>query len=299
MLARDPENRLLARGPRFRVDAEVVRDTALFVSGLLVEKHGGTEREAVSSRPGLWEAVSFNNSQKYVPDTGEGQYRRSLYTYWKRQSPPPNMLLFDAPTREYCVVRRPRTNTPLQALALLNDPQFVEASRAFAQRMMTGRRQGCGAAASPTLSGWRPAASRRQGRNRRCCSRCFKQQLADYRKDKEAAEKLLDRRRVQSQAGTRSQRTGRVDDGRQHDPEPRRNVTKDDRTEGTDLWTRFEKINCSINRRHFFGRTATGIGAAALGSLLNPGLFARDGRRAEALRRHGWACRTSRRRPSA
>ncbi len=74
--------------------------------------------------PGLWEAVSFNNSQKYVPDTGEGQYRRSLYTYWKRQSPPPNMMIFDAPTREYCVVRRPRTNTPLQALALMNDPQI-------------------------------------------------------------------------------------------------------------------------------------------------------------------------------
>src|SRR5205823_10508137 len=121
LLAKDPENRLLARGPRFRMDGEVVRDTALAVSGLLLDKHGGQSVKPYQP-PGLWEAVSFNNSQKYVPDTGESQYRRSLYTYWKRQSPPPNMLLFDAPTREYCVVRRLRTNTPLQALVLMNDP---------------------------------------------------------------------------------------------------------------------------------------------------------------------------------
>src|SRR5204862_6241042 len=136
LLAKDPENRLLARGPRFRMDAEMVRDSALAISGLLRDKQGGQSVKPYQP-PGLWEAVSFNNSQKYVPDTGEGQYRRSLYTYWKRQSPPPNMLLFDAPTREYCVVRRLRTNTPLQALVLMNDPQFVEASRGLAQRMMT------------------------------------------------------------------------------------------------------------------------------------------------------------------
>ena len=134
--ARDPENRLLARGPRFRMDGEMVRDTALFLSGLLVEEIGG--RSVKPYQPaGLWEAVSFNNSQKYVQDTGEANYRRSLYTYWKRQSPPPNMLIFDAATREYCVVKRPRTNTPLQALVVLNDPQFVEAARAFAARMIT------------------------------------------------------------------------------------------------------------------------------------------------------------------
>ena len=136
LLAKDPENRLLARGPRFRVDAEVVRDTALFASGLLVEKLGGHSVKPWQPS-GLWEAVSYNNSQKYVADTDERQYERSLYTYWKRQSPPPNMLLFDASTRESCVVRRPRTNTPLQALVLLNDPQFVEASRAMAYRIMT------------------------------------------------------------------------------------------------------------------------------------------------------------------
>jgi hypothetical protein len=135
LYARDPENRLIARGPRFRVDAETLRDTALALGGLLVEEIGGSSVKPYQP-PGLWEAVSFNNSQKYEQDHGEDQYRRSLYIHWKRQSPPPNMLLFDAPTREYCVVRRPRTNTPLQALALLNDPQFVEASRGFGYRIL-------------------------------------------------------------------------------------------------------------------------------------------------------------------
>lgn len=135
LFARDPENRLLARGPRFRVDAETLRDTALAVGGLLVEEIGGPSVKPYQP-PGLWEAVSFNSSQKYEQDHGEAQYRRSMYIHWKRQSPPPNMLLFDAPTREYCVVRRPRTNTPLQALTMLNDPQFVEASRGFGYRML-------------------------------------------------------------------------------------------------------------------------------------------------------------------
>jgi hypothetical protein len=136
LFARDPENRLLARGSRFRVDAETLRDTALALGGLLVEEIGGPSVKPFQP-PGLWEAVSFNNSQKYEQDRGEAQYRRSMYIHWKRQSPPPNMMLFDAPTREYCVVRRPRTNTPLQALALLNDPQFVEASRGFGYRMLS------------------------------------------------------------------------------------------------------------------------------------------------------------------
>lgn len=135
LYSRDPENRLLARGPRFRIDAESLRDTALALGGLLVEEVGGPSVKPFQPA-GLWEAVSFNNSQKYEQDSGEAQYRRSLYIHWKRQSPPPNMLLFDAPTREYCVVRRPRTNTPLQALALLNDPQFVEASRGFGYRLL-------------------------------------------------------------------------------------------------------------------------------------------------------------------
>ncbi|MEY2410936.1 MAG: hypothetical protein QOF48_3606 [Verrucomicrobiota bacterium] len=185
---RDPENRLLARGPRFRADGEVVRDTALFVSGLLSEKRGG--RSAKPFEPGgLWEAVSFNNSQKYVQDKGDGNYRRSLYTYWKRQSPPPNMLIFDAPTREYCVVRRPRTNTPLQALVLLNDPQFVEASRAFGQRIL---REGGTSTASRIGFAFRQATGRLPGSDElKVLEDVYKQQLAAFRKENEAARKLL------------------------------------------------------------------------------------------------------------
>jgi hypothetical protein len=186
--ARDPENRLLARGPRFRVDAEVVRDLALAVSGLLVDKRGGHAVKPYEP-PGLWEAVSFNNSQKYVPDKGDDQYRRSLYTYWKRQSPPPNMMLFDAPTREYCVVRRPRTNTPLQALALMNDPQYVEASRAFAQRMLS---EGGKSVGERIAYGFRLATARRPRADEiKVLQEVLNQQLTDFRREKVAAEKLL------------------------------------------------------------------------------------------------------------
>ena len=188
LFARDPENRLLARGPRFRVDAEVLRDSALFIGGLLVEKRGGKGVKPFEP-PGLWEAVSFNNSQKYVPDKGEGQYRRSLYTYWKRQSPPPNMLIFDAPTREYCVVRRPRTNTPLQALALMNDPQFVEASRGFAGRIL---REGGKSTGSRIAYAFRLATGRAPGADEmKVLEDVLKKELSDFRKDKESAAKLL------------------------------------------------------------------------------------------------------------
>ena len=186
--AKDPENRLLARGPRFRNDGEVVRDAALYVSGLLVEQRGGKSVKPYEP-PGLWEAVSFNNSQKYVPDKGEGQYRRSLYTYWKRQSPPPNMLLFDAPTREYCVVRRPRTNTPLQALALMNDPQFVEAARAFAQRILL---EGGTSTADRITFAFRIATSRKPRTDEvKVLQEILAQQLADFRKAPDTAAKLL------------------------------------------------------------------------------------------------------------
>jgi hypothetical protein len=186
--ARDPENRLLARGSRYRLDGEVVRDTALALSGLLVEQIGGRSVKPYEP-PGLWEAVSYNNAQKYVPTTDEGQYRRSLYTYWKRQSPPPNMLLFDAPTREYCLVRRPRTNTPLQALALLNDPQFVEASHAFAQRILL---EGGPTTKSRIAFAFRAATGRVPGDDEvEVVQETLLKQMAEYRANPAQAKQVL------------------------------------------------------------------------------------------------------------
>jgi hypothetical protein len=136
LLERDPENRLLARGPRFRLPAEMIRDNALAVSGLLKEHLGGPSVKPYQPK-GLWEDVAFGDgfsAQSYSPDHGDKLYRRSMYIYWKRTSGPPEMLTFDAPNREKCTARRLLTNTPLQALVLLNDPAFIEASRALAQR---------------------------------------------------------------------------------------------------------------------------------------------------------------------
>lgn len=139
-LARDPDNRSLARGARFRLPAEFVRDGALKISGLLVPRLGGPSVNPYT--PGdPWREISHFAStpataQSFVQDHGEKLYRRSLYTYWKRTLPPPNMAAFDAPNRETCVVSRSSTITPLQALVLLNDVQFVEAARAFAERIL-------------------------------------------------------------------------------------------------------------------------------------------------------------------
>jgi hypothetical protein len=133
LLEKDPENRLLARGPRFRLAPQAIRDQALAISGLLVEKVGGPPVKPYQP-PGLWEEVSFGES--YKPDTGDGLYRRSLYTFWKRTVAPPTMVTFDAASRETCIVRANRTNTPLQALNLMNDVTYVEASRKLAERIM-------------------------------------------------------------------------------------------------------------------------------------------------------------------
>jgi hypothetical protein len=130
---RDPNNELLARGPRYRLSAEQIRDAALASSGLLVAKVGGP-----SVRPyqpeGLWKDAG---SLTYKPDKGDGLYRRSMYTFWKRTVPPPDMLTFDAPTREACIARREQTTTPLQVLVLLNSTQFVEAARVLAQDVLS------------------------------------------------------------------------------------------------------------------------------------------------------------------
>jgi hypothetical protein len=136
-LEKDPENRLLARGPRFRMDAEMVRDYALSASGLLVPTIGGPSVKPYQP-DGVWEAVAMigSNTRDYKPDSGSNLYRRSMYTFWKRAAPPASMEIFNAPNREICSVRRERTNTPLQALVTLNDPQFVEAARNLAERTL-------------------------------------------------------------------------------------------------------------------------------------------------------------------
>jgi hypothetical protein len=140
LLELDPRNDLLARGPRLRLSAEQIRDQALATSGLLVERLGGPSVRIY--QPGdLWRQISHfgsspATSQTFIQDHGEKLYRRSLYTYWKRTLPPVNLAIFDAPNREVCAIGRSATNTPLQALVLLNDPQFVEAARAFAQQLL-------------------------------------------------------------------------------------------------------------------------------------------------------------------
>ena len=140
-LEKDPQNRLLSRGSRYRMDAEMIRDYALAGSGLLVRKIGGP-----SVRPyqpeGVWEAVAMigSDTRNYKRDTGDSLYRRSLYTFWKRAAPPASMDILNAPNREVCTVRRERTDTPLQALVTLNDPQFIEAARYLAQTSL----QHCG-----------------------------------------------------------------------------------------------------------------------------------------------------------
>ena len=132
---KDPANKLLSRGPRFRMDAEMIRDSVLASSGLLVQKVGGPSVKPYMPE-GVWEAVAMigSNTRDYRADTGENLYRRSMYTFWKRSAPPASMEIFNAPNRETCTVRRERTNTPLQALVTLNDVQFVEAARVLAQK---------------------------------------------------------------------------------------------------------------------------------------------------------------------
>src|SRR4029434_2281385 len=142
LLEVDPKNRLLARGPRYRMDGEMLRDTALATSGLLVEKIGGP-----SVRPyqpaGVWEAGSHQGSdtKSYTQDHGESLYRRSLYTFWKRMATMPDMDTLDVPVRDAACTRRQRTDTPLQALVLMNDPQWLEAARRLAERILRESQQ--------------------------------------------------------------------------------------------------------------------------------------------------------------
>jgi hypothetical protein len=185
LLAVDPENKLLARGPRFRLSAQAIRDQALATSGLLVEQLGGVSVRPYMP-PGIWRSISNN---KYKQDVGAKLYRRSLYTYWRRTLPPPTMTTFNAADREVCIVRKDRTTTPLQALTMMNNVTFVEAARFIAERMIreggesiderlawgytitTGRR--------PTIDELQPLQS------------AYTFFLENYQRDSAAAKKLL------------------------------------------------------------------------------------------------------------
>ncbi len=192
--AKDPENRLLARASRLRLPAEFIRDQALAVSGLLDGEVGGKSVSPYQPA-GIWEELSFRadfrnwTAQTYVQDHGKDLYRRGMYTFWKRTVPPPTLVTFDAPDCETCTVRRPRTNTPLQALILMNDPTYVEAARKLAERMMT---EGGTTAEERIAFGFRLATARRpSGREVEVLRQVYERQLAAYRKDAAAATKLL------------------------------------------------------------------------------------------------------------
>ena len=194
LLEKDPENRLLARGTRYRLQAEFIRDEALAISGLLDRRIGGKSVFPYQP-PGLWEELMSREdgknwtAQTYTPSHGADLYRRSMYTFWKRTSPPPTMATFDAPDREVCSVRRGTTNTPLQALILMNDPTFVESARKFAERILVE-----GGQTTDERIAWafRSATARLPTQREAAILRSiYDRQLQRFRSDQAAVEKLL------------------------------------------------------------------------------------------------------------
>ncbi len=191
MLEKDPENRLLARGPRVRLPAEMVRDNALAVSGLMNEKIGGPSVFPYQPK-GIWEEMAFGgnfSAQTYVQSHGKDLYRRGMYTFWKRTVPPPELNTLDAPDREKCTARRGTTNTPLQALVLMNDPTYIEASRALAERDL---REGGTTDADRIRYAFRLATDRDPSpQELNILEALYKKELAHYQADKSSAQKLV------------------------------------------------------------------------------------------------------------
>jgi hypothetical protein len=185
----DPENRWLARQGRFRLDAEMVRDNALKISGLLVDRIGGPSVNPYQPA-GYWSHLNFP-PREWQNGTGANLYRRSLYTHWQRQYLHPAMLAFDAPGREECTADRPRSNTPLQSLVLMNDPEFVEAARAFGEKVL---QQAGPTTTSEGRLAWafRQALSRSPRKSEMAVlSKLFEDQRAEYRQDPQAADQLV------------------------------------------------------------------------------------------------------------
>jgi hypothetical protein len=194
LYAKDPENRLLARGPRFRLQAEFLRDQALAISGLLNDEVGGKSVSPYQPA-GLWEELMSRSdganwtAQTYTQSHGKDLYRRTMYTFWKRTCPPPSLATLDAPDREVCVVRRSRTNTPLQALVLMNDPTYVEASRKLAERML---KEGGVTPEARIAFAFKLATARTPTEKETAVlKRVYETQHTRFAKDKPAAEKLL------------------------------------------------------------------------------------------------------------
>jgi hypothetical protein len=186
LAVRDPDNRLLARGPRHRLEAEQIRDGALAVSGLLNRSLGGPSVKPYQPA-GLWE--ESGTGKTYVQDKGEKLYRRSLYTFWRRTAPPPAMLTFDATSREVCTARRETTTTPLQALVLLNDPQFVEAARVWAERLV---REAGSDLEGRFVRAFRLGTGRAPGRQELAVlADLYREQLARFAREPDAAGHLL------------------------------------------------------------------------------------------------------------
>ena len=191
LIEKDPENRLLARGPRHRLQAELIRDNALAISGLLDQRIGGPSVKPYQPG-GLWEEMAFGDGfseQAYVQSKGADLYRRTMYTFWKRTVPPATLSAFDAPDREKCVARRAVTNTPLQALILLNDPTYVEAARMLAQRAF---REGGKEPASRISWMFQVSTGRRAAPGEiRVLRELLTSQRERYRRDRAAASALL------------------------------------------------------------------------------------------------------------
>ncbi|MEO0476594.1 MAG: DUF1553 domain-containing protein, partial [Planctomycetota bacterium] len=186
----DPENRLLARGPRLRLDAEVLRDQVLAVSGLMNNQVGGASVKPPQPA-GIWSAVGYesSNTANFKADTGDKVYRRSLYLFWKRTAPPPYMVAFDAPNRESCTVRRERTNTAMQALVVLNEPQYVESARRLAELAM--REAGGSVEDKIAWMMQRTVIRTPTEREMKILLTGFEEQLAVYQADTEAAKQLI------------------------------------------------------------------------------------------------------------
>ncbi len=191
LLESDPQNQYLARAPRLRLSAEMIRDHFLNISGLLIPEVGGPSVKPYQP-PGLWAETTGGgggSTSKYVEGTGSALYRRSLYTFWKRTVPPPSMMTFDASSRDNCTVKRQRTSTPLQALVMMNDPQMIEAARVIAYRAIETTKADLDARLSHIF---RLATSRfPTEEEKQSLAAFFEESLENYKKDELAAEKLL------------------------------------------------------------------------------------------------------------